>query len=179
MIHMNIKHVASSIAVWAAACIAPACAASFADLASRDTPQRHELLVEQAREEGSLTLYTSIPAKDMAVLTADFEKRYGVRVNVWRASTLKVVQRLVAEKQARQWHFDVVDISSPELEALYSEELLQPVDSRLQKELIQEAMPSHRGWAPQFITLFVQAYNTNAIKKQDLPKSYADLTDPK
>jgi iron(III) transport system substrate-binding protein len=40
-------------------------------------------------------------------------------------------------------------------------------------------MPPHRGWAPQFLSVFVQAYNTNVIKKEDLPKTYADLLDPK
>lgn len=135
--------------------------------------------MEAARKEGSLTFYTSIPEKDMAVLSADFEKRYGVRVNVWRASTVKVLQRLVAEKRANRWEFDAVDISSPELEALYQEKVLQEVNSRLHKELMEEAMPAHRGWAPQFITVFVQSYNTNAVKAEALPKTYADLLDPK
>jgi hypothetical protein len=72
---------------------------SFSELASNDHPTRHQRLLEAARKEGSLTLYTSIPEKDMAVLSADFEKRYGVRVNVWRASTVKVLQRVVAEKE--------------------------------------------------------------------------------
>jgi iron(III) transport system substrate-binding protein len=154
-------------------------AQSFSELASVESPGRHQRLVEAAKREGTLTFYTSIPEKDMAVLSADFEKRYGIRVNVWRASTVKVLQRLVAEKKAGRWDFDAVDISSPELEALYREGVLQEVNSSLQKELMEETMPTHRGWAPQFLSVFVQAYNTNAIKKEDLPKSYADLLDPK
>jgi iron(III) transport system substrate-binding protein len=154
-------------------------AQSFAELASGDSPARHQRLVEAAKKEGSVTLYTSIPEKDMAVLSADFEKRYGVKVNVWRASSVKVLQRLVTEKKANRWEFDVVDISSPELESLYREKVLQEVNSSLHKELMDEAMPPHRGWAPQFLSVFVQAYNTNAVKKEDLPKSYADLLDPK
>lgn len=152
---------------------------AFSELAARDGPGRQQALVEAAKKEGTLTLYTSIPEKDMAVLARDFTRRYGVKVVVWRASTHKIVQRLVAEKRVNRWEFDAVDISSPELEALYREGLLQEVQSGLQKELIDEAMPSHRGWAPQFLTAFVQAYNTNAIKKEDLPKSYEDLADPK
>jgi iron(III) transport system substrate-binding protein len=152
---------------------------SFSELASNDHPTRHQRLLEAARKEGSLTLYTSIPEKDMAVLSADFEKRYGVRVNVWRASTVKVLQRVVAEKRANRWDFDAVDISSPELEALYQEKVLQEVNSGLHKELMEEAMPSHRGWAPQFLSVFVQSYNTKAVKEEDLPKTYADLLDPK
>lgn len=152
---------------------------SFSELTSNDHPTRHQQLLEAARKEGSLTLYTSIPEKDMAVLSADFEKRYGVRVNVWRASTVKVLQRVVAEKRANRWDFDAIDISSPELEALYQEKVLQEVNSGLHKELMEEAMPRHRGWAPQFLSVFVQSYNTNAVKEEDLPKTYADLLDPK
>jgi iron(III) transport system substrate-binding protein len=152
---------------------------SFTDLALRDNPTRHQALVDAAKKEGTLTLYTSIPEKDMAQLSEDFTKRYGVKVMTWRASTDKILQRLVAEKRANRWVFDAVDISSPELEALYQEKLLQEVNSSLQEELITDAMPKHHGWAPQFLTAWVQAYNTNAVKKEDLPKSYEDLTDPK
>jgi iron(III) transport system substrate-binding protein len=154
-------------------------AQSIAELAGSDAAARHQRLVEGARKEGSLTFYTSIPEKDMSVLAADFEKRYGVKVNTWRASTVKVVQRLVAEKQANRWDFDAVDISSPEMEALYKEQLLQEVKSPLHGELLDETLPPHRGWAPQFLSVFVQAYNSNAVKKEDLPKSYAELTSPK
>ena len=154
-----------------------ASAQSFADLALSDSPTRHQRLFGAARKEGSLTVYTSNAAPTIKELSADFEKRYGVRVNVWRASSAKVLQRLAAEKRANRWDFDAVGVSSPELEALYREKLLQEVSSSWHKEMLEGTMPAHRGWAPQFINVFVQAYNTNAIKKQDLPKRWADLLD--
>src|SRR6266705_2382734 len=94
-----------------------AAAQSFAELASDSGPSRHERLVEAARKEGSLTVYTSNAAPTIEALSADFEKRYGVRVNAWRASSAKVLQRLTVEKSANRWDFDAVSISSPELEA--------------------------------------------------------------
>jgi len=154
-----------------------ASAQSFADLALSDSPTRHQRLFGAARKEGSLTVYTSNAAPTIKELSADFEKRYGVRVNVWRASSAKVLQRLAAEKRANRWDFDAVGVSSPELEALYREKLLQEVSSSWHREMLEGTMPVHRGWAPQFINVFVQAYNTNAIKKQDLPKRWADLLD--
>jgi hypothetical protein len=42
---------------------------AFSDLALRDSPARHAALVEAAKKEGTLTFYTSIPEKDMALLT--------------------------------------------------------------------------------------------------------------
>jgi iron(III) transport system substrate-binding protein len=162
------------------ACLATASfAQSIAELAGKNDPGRRQRLIEGAKREGTLTFYTSIPEKDMSVLAADFEKRYGVKVNVWRASTVKVVQRLMAEKQANRWDFDAVDISGPEMEILYGEKLLQEVDSDLHRELLPETLMPHRGWAPQFLSVFVQAYNTNALKRPDLPKSYEDLLQPR
>jgi iron(III) transport system substrate-binding protein len=156
-----------------------AAAQSFADLAGKNDPGRRARIAEAARKEGSVTFYTSIPEKDMSVLAADFEKRTGVKVNIWRASTVKVVQRLLAEKQARRWDFDAVDISGPEMEILYKEGVLQEVESDLHRELLPETLMAHRGWAPQFLSVFVQAYNTNAVKKADLPKTYEDLLHPR
>jgi iron(III) transport system substrate-binding protein len=154
-------------------------AQSFAELAADGGPSRHERLVQAARKEGSLTLYTSNAAQTITLLAADFEKRYGVKVNVWRASSAKVLQRLVAEKTASRWDFDAASASSPELEALYREGLLQEVNSRRHAEMLEGTMPKHRGWAPQFLNVFVQAYNTRAVKKQDLPKGWGDLLDPR
>ena len=106
-----------------------------------------------------------------------FEKRHGVRVNVWRASSVKVLQRLLAEKKAGRWDFDVVSISAPELEALYREGLLQEVNSTAHRALLEVTLPAHRGWAPQFINVFVQAYNTRAVRADELPRRWADLLD--
>jgi iron(III) transport system substrate-binding protein len=156
-----------------------AAAQSFAELAADGGASRHERLVAAARKEGSLTLYTSNAADTLKVLIADFEKRYGVRVNAWRASSAKVLQRAGAEKRANRWDFDVVSISSPELEALVRENLLQEITSAWHKEMLEGTMPAHRGWAPQLINVFVQAYNTGAVKKQDLPKNWGDLLDPR
>jgi len=156
-----------------------ASAQSFAELAADGGPSRHHRLVRAAQKEGSLALYTSNAAPTIQALGADFEKRYGVRVNAWRASSAKVLQRALTEKRANRWDFDAVSVSSPELEALYRENLLQEIDSGWQKEMLEGTMPAHRGWAPQFINVFVQAYNTRAVKKEELPKRWDDLLDPR
>src|SRR5258708_9365362 len=78
-----------------------ASAQSFAEPASDDGPSRHQRLVQAARKEGSLTVYTSNAADTLKVLIADFEKRYGVRVNAWRASSAHGLQRATAGKKAQ------------------------------------------------------------------------------
>src|SRR5712692_2999645 len=136
-----------------------ASAQPFFELAADDSPSRHQRLVEAARKEGFLTVYTSNAAPTIQALGADFEKRYGVRVNAWRASSAKVLQRALTEKRANRRDFDAVGVSSPELEALHREKLLQEVSSGWHREMLEGTLPAHRGWAPQFINVFVQAYN--------------------
>src|SRR5258706_1197023 len=82
-----------------------ASAQSFAEPASDDGPSRHQRLVQAARKEGSLTVYTSNAADTLKVLIADFEERYGVRVNAWRGSSAHVLQRRTAGKKANPLDF--------------------------------------------------------------------------
>jgi iron(III) transport system substrate-binding protein len=150
-----------------------------APLAAYEGADRMQRIAAEAKKEGSLTLYTSIAATDLPTLIPPFEKKYGIKVNVWRASTTSVLQRTVTEAAARRYEVDAIHISGPEMEALNREQLLQPVVSPSYRNLLPGAVPKHRGWAATLLTVFVQAYNINAVKKQDLPKSFADLLDPK
>ncbi len=152
-------------------------AAAAAPLALDEGADRQERLAAAARKEGSFTLYTSIAERDLPILIGPFEKKFGIKVRVWRASTVKVLQRSVSEAAARRFDVDAIHISSPELEALHREKLLQPVASPAFKNLIPGALPPHREWVATVLSVWVQAYNTNLIRKQDLPKSYADLLD--
>src|SRR5256712_1068758 len=160
-------------------CCATAQAQSFSELALDGRPDRLQRLVAGAKKEGTLTHNTSIPEKDLTGPATDFGRRYGIKVNVWRASSVKVLQRAAAEARANRWDFDTAAISSPEMEAMHRELLLQEVRSGHHADLAPDAMPSHRAWVPQFLNVFVQAYNTSLVRKEDLPKSYAELADPR
>lgn len=149
------------------------------EVAFYEGTDRDQKLLEAAKKEGTLTLYTSIAEKDLEKLLTAFEKQTGIRVNVWRAGTDKVLSRILTEAKGGRFDFDVVHISAPEMEALHREKLLQEVKSPYLKDLIPEAIPAHKEWAPTLLSVFVQAYNTNKVKKEELPKTYQDLLDPK
>jgi len=90
----------------------------LAGLAAYEGADRHERLLEGARREGFLSLYTSFPPEDVATLNAAFEKKYGVKVRAWRAASEKVLQRVVAEAKAGRDEVDLVDSNSVPLELL-------------------------------------------------------------
>jgi iron(III) transport system substrate-binding protein len=150
-----------------------------APLALYEGADREQRLIAGAKKEGVVMFYTSLNEQNMALLAAGFEKKYGVKVRTWRSGADKVLQRMVTEAGAGRHDVDVVHPGSGELEALSREKLLQQINSPHHKNLYAPALPAHREWAPTFLSVWVQGYNTNAIRKEDLPKNYQDLLDPK
>src|SRR5712691_1464051 len=163
----------------AAALVTEAWPQPDASLLQYQGADRYQKLLASAKKEGSITFYTTIAEKDLATIVRPFERKQGIKVDIWRAGTDKVLQRTLSEAAARRFEVDVIHFGSPEMEALHREQILQPVASPHFKDLIQGAVPRHREWVATILSVWVQAYNTNLIKKEDLPRSYRDLLDPK
>ncbi|KIL37721.1 ABC transporter substrate-binding protein [Cohnella kolymensis] len=154
-------------------------ATTIAELAANEGKDRLQILTDGAQKEKTLIVYTSRTNEDIERIKAGFEKKYGITVTVWRAGSDVVLQKVITEAKAGRNEFDMVDISGTELEALHQEGLLQAVKSPYHADLIPQALPEHREWVTTSLNLFVQTYNTNLVKKEDLPKKYEDLLDPK
>ena len=140
---------------------------------------RNERLIERARQEATLTLYTSLAPTESQPLAQAFEKKYGVKVELWRALSDKVVQRAVTEAQGKRFTVDVIETNGPEMEMLAREKLLAAVNSPYAADLPPAAIPGHRLWLPDRMNFFVVAFNTNKVKKSELPASYEGFIDPR
>jgi ABC-type Fe3+ transport system substrate-binding protein len=160
---------------------APAAAQSpaVAGIALYQGADRAQRLLEGAKKEGSLTVYTSATVGDMAVLTAAFEKKYGIKVNVWRASSENIVRRGVAEMRSGRNEADLFETNGPDMESLYREKVFQEVKSPYLADLIPGAVAPHREWVGARINIYVMSYNTKLVRKEDLPKSFEDLAKPR
>jgi len=132
-----------------------------------------------AGAQESVTLYTSLHEQNLPLFIAAFEKKHGIKVNAWRSGADKVLVRTMTEAGAGRHDVDVVLAGSGELEALHREKLLAPIKSASHENLAAAGMPAHREWAPAFLTVWIQEYNTKAVRKDELPKTYDDLRDPR
>lgn len=98
---------------------------------------------------------------------------------MWRASADKVVQRVTTEARGGRFEVDVVEAGTVALEALHREGLLAKVLSPHHADLMPEAVPPHGEWVGSRLNLFVQAYNTKLVRKEELPRTYEELLQPK
>ena len=148
-------------------------------LARLEGAERDKRLLDGARAEGEVSVYTSLVVDDIRDVAAAFEKKYGVKVKYWRASSEKIVQRVLVESRSSRFDVDVIETNGPELEALQREKVLAVAVSPHSADLLAASLRPHRQWVGVRLNMFVQAYNTNLVKKADLPRSYKDLLDPK
>ena len=173
-----------SYALGALCIAAPACSvaqspAAVASLALYQGADREQRLIQNARREGELNVYTSLVVQDITDLAAAFEKKYGIKVKFWRAGSEKVVQRIVTEARSGRFEFDIVETNGPELESLQREKLLQKATSPYHADLIPQALRPHGEWVGTRLNMFVHIYNTKLVQKEDLPTSYQDLLHPR
>ena len=156
---------------------AAAMAETMQDVATYSGLDRQDRLIAGARKEGSVTIYTSLQIDDLKVLNTVFERMYGVKVNVWRGSAEDVRQRAIVEYRANRFDVDVFELGGREMESLHRERLLQAVKSPVISELVPQAVIGHGEWMGTRLNIISAAYNTNLIKKEDVPRGYEDLLD--
>jgi iron(III) transport system substrate-binding protein len=154
-------------------------AATVAEVSAYSGADREQKLVEGAKKEGALSIYTSAQTDDMGALVSAFEKKYGIKVEVWRASSEKVLQRAVQEARGNRHTMDVAETNGPELEAMHREKIFEAVKSPYLADLITPAITPHGEWVGTRLNVFTLAYNTNLVKKEELPKTWEDLANPK
>ena len=140
---------------------------------------RDQKLLEAAKKEGSVTVYSSLSSGESTPLIAAFEKKYGIKVNFWRANSDQVAQRMMTEGQARRYTVDVLETNGSEVEMAARERLLSEFYSPYLADLPADAIGPNRLWVSDRSNFIVVAYNTNKVKRADLPTTYEGFLDPK
>jgi iron(III) transport system substrate-binding protein len=155
-----------------------ASAETITDIASYTGADRNQRLIDGAKKEGVVSLYSSAVTDDSNAIAAAFEKKYGVKVQLWRGSSEDILRRAVTEHRGGRDDVDVAETAGTEMEGLRREQLLQEISSPVFAELIPQAVVPHRPWVTSRLSIFTAAFNTTLIKPEAAPKSYEELTDP-
>jgi iron(III) transport system substrate-binding protein len=135
-------------------------------------------LVKAAKKEGSVTFYTSQADAILAATTDAFTKKFGIKVNAYRATAADVVVRATQEFQAHRLAADVIDASSiasfltmAELGML--EKFRPPQTANLADASFAA---TDQTWTACRISFAVNIWNTDMVKSG--PTTWAALADP-
>lgn len=142
------------------------------DLLNYKGPDRDKRLLERARQEGALTIYTSLAPTESQPLAQAFEKKYGIKVELWRAVSERIIQRAVSEAKAGRHSADVLATNGPEMEALARENILTTYFTPHAADLPPASIPKHRLWMPDRLQIFVVGFNTNPVKREEIGRAH-------
>ena len=142
------------------------------------TPQ----LIEAARKEAKVVLYSAMDLPVGEKLGKAFEAQYpGIQVQIERSGSERLFQRIDQEFASNIRAADVVNSSDASHFITWKKNgWLAPY---VTEDIAQHFLPEYRDpdgmSATTRIYLSSIAYNTNLVKPDDAPKSFADLLDPK
>jgi len=139
-------------------------------------------LIEAAKKEGQVIYYTSTDLPVAEKLAKAFEAKYpGITVRVERTGAERVFQRIGQEYASNIHAVDVVNSSDAAHFIVWKRDgILAPY---VPEDVAKFYPVEHKDIDGQFasfrVWLSIIAYNTNLVKAEDAPKSFADLLDPK
>jgi iron(III) transport system substrate-binding protein len=164
------KHVSKWLAA-AAGFLAGALAAGAAAQAQFGPPE----LIEGAKKEGALVLYTANVAEVEQVVINAFNKRFPfIKVELLRAPGGQLITRVKTEAAAGKLRADVLDHSDRALMAEIAD-LFQEYTPPNAGDYLPAAQASPKLW-PRITLVWSIAYNTELVKNP--PKTWMDLTKP-
>jgi iron(III) transport system substrate-binding protein len=162
-----------------------AAGAVFAEPLTAAAPEPTPLtstMIQAARKEGSLAFYMGMEIPVAERLSKIFEAKYpGIRVRLKRSGAERVFQRIDKEEEIRIHEVDVVcSTDAGHFVRWRREGLLAPfLPEEAARHLPPEQVGADSMYATAFASLSPIGYNTNLVKREDVPISFADLLDPR
>src|SRR5262249_15401763 len=139
-------------------------------------------MIQGARKEGTLAFYTAMELPLAEGLSKAFEAKYpGIKVRVKRSGAERVFQRIGKEEEIRIHEVDVVcSTDAGHFVRWRREGLLAPfLPEDAAKHLPPEQIGAEGMYATAFASLSPIGYNTNLVKPEEAPTTFADLLDPR
>ena len=137
--------------------------------------------LEAARKEGKVVWYTSLALTSSEKVAKLFETAYpGVKVEVHRTGSQRILQRMMQELQAGIKNVDVVHTSDAGHYVLLKEKKLLMRYTPAGVDAFGAGFKDKDGYHYGLrATVNVIAYNTKAISPAEAPRTWKDLLDPK
>ncbi|HKS62086.1 MAG TPA: extracellular solute-binding protein [Xanthobacteraceae bacterium] len=139
-------------------------------------------LIEAAKKEGKLAFYTAMDLPVAEKFAKAFEAKYpGVAVRVERSGAERVFQRIAQEQASNIRAVDVVNTADAAHLIVWKRNGW--LEAYVPEDVARHFPADHRDpdgtSALTRVWLSSLGYNTNLVKAEDAPKSFADLLDPK
>ncbi len=137
-------------------------------------------LIEGAKKEGKLLWYTALNINDATMLTKRFEQLYPfIKTETLRLGGRELVTKILMEANTRVFRADVIESVSIDGHILKKKGLLEKYISPEASAYPASVKDPDGTWTSFFINTHVLVHNTNLVKKDEVPRTYEELINPK
>ena len=160
--------------------VAGAASLTAAALAGRAAAQDAKV-VEAAKKEGKVVWYTSLVLTSAEKVAKQFEAAYpGVKCEVHRTGSERILQRVMQELQANIKNVDVVHTSDAGHFVLFKDKKLLTKYTPAGVEAFPAGFKDRDGFSYGLrATVNCIAFNTKAVPAAEAPRTWKDLLDPR
>jgi iron(III) transport system substrate-binding protein len=157
--------------------VAAAMSETFAIGAQTDPASR---VLEDAKKEGALVWYTALNLNDSEMLTKRFEQQYPfIKTETLRLSSFSLLSKIQTEARAGAFKADVIEIAGVLGHILKRDGLFAKYTSPESRFYPDSVKDPDGTWTSFFMNTHVLAYNTKLVKRDELPRTYEEIINPK
>jgi iron(III) transport system substrate-binding protein len=140
----------------------------------------NDQIIEAAKSEGNVSFYTTMTLSQSKKVVDKFQKKYPfIKPELFRGGGDEVLNRILNEARGGLYAWDVVSTRGDSVLTLMDSKLITSYRSPEDKFISPDLVDDEGYWAAYYVNPYVLGYNTNLVKKDDVPKTYEELLDPK
>jgi ABC-type Fe3+ transport system substrate-binding protein len=168
------------IAVFAVVTVTVMLTGAFAPVRAAEAYAADPKLVEAARKEGEVVLYTTLIVDQVVrpMIKAFRSHIAGIDVKFVRTDSSQQVVKLINEGRAGRVQADIWHLSD-ELQPLLQENLVAQLDLPSARGLPAELVDRKGNWVGTNLSTRSLAYNTRLVPADQVPRTHKDLLDPR
>jgi len=142
--------------------------------------QRQARLEEGAKREGAFTYYSISAAELIAAYVKGFTARYPfIKTEFYRGSGNQLVVRTMMEHKTGRLAADVISVGTENVMALKRSGIWARYHSPEAQNYPRDQYDKDGYFHADSLGLATMAYNRDLVKKEEAPKNYSDLLDPR
>lgn len=162
----------------AAHCLATIVAATLL-MTSLPARAADQALIDAAKKEGEVVWYTTVIINQLVrPVAANFEKKYGIKVQYVRANASDTALKIINEARAGKVQADLFDGTSA-TPPLKQAGLVAKYVPESAKALPSRYVDADGQWVATHAYYMTPGFNTDLVPAKAAPKTFEDLLDPK
>lgn len=137
-------------------------------------------VIDAAKNEGKMSYYTTMTLSQSKKVVDAFQKKYPfITPELFRGGGDEVLNRILNEARGGLNAWDVVSTRGDSVLPLMDAKLITSYRSPESKFIDKDMIDDDGYWAAYYVNPYVLGYNTKLVKKEEVPKTYEQLLDPK